>query len=122
MGAVLQQRTQKAWKPSAFFLKKMSTAQQKYSAYDRELLAIYEAVKLFRHMLEARHFVNFTDHKPLPYAFGQICECAPHGSLTTWTSYYKSRLTSATSPCKTMWPLTLCLAWRQSAYQSLPKL
>jgi hypothetical protein len=32
-------------------------AQRKYSSYDRELLAIYEAVKHFRHMLEARHFV-----------------------------------------------------------------
>jgi cleavage and polyadenylation specificity factor subunit 1 len=36
-------------------------AQQKYSAYDRELLAIYEAIKHFRHMLEARHFIIFTD-------------------------------------------------------------
>jgi len=49
----------------------MSTVQQKYSAYDRELLAIYKAVKHFRHMLEARHFVIFTDHKPLTYAFSQ---------------------------------------------------
>ena len=49
----------------------MNMAQQKYSAYNRELLAIYEAVKHFRHMLEARHFVIFTDHKPLTYAFSQ---------------------------------------------------
>ena len=46
----------------------MSTARQKCSAYDRELLAIYEAVKHFRHMLEARHFVIFTYHKPLTCA------------------------------------------------------
>jgi hypothetical protein len=32
MGAVLQQRTQNTWLPLAFFSKKMSTAQQKYSA------------------------------------------------------------------------------------------
>ena len=44
---------------------------QEYSAYDRELLAIYEAVKHFRHMLEARHFVILTDYKPLTYAFSQ---------------------------------------------------
>ena len=35
MGAVLQQRTQNAWQPLAFFSKRMSTAQQKYSNYDR---------------------------------------------------------------------------------------
>jgi hypothetical protein len=63
MGAVLQQWAQNAWQPLAFF-SKMSTAQQKYSVYDRELLAIYEAVKHFRHMIEARHFEIFTDHKP----------------------------------------------------------
>jgi hypothetical protein len=31
----------------------------------KKLLAIYEAVKYFRHMLEARHFVIFTDHTPV---------------------------------------------------------
>jgi cleavage and polyadenylation specificity factor subunit 1 len=44
---------------------------QKYSTYDCELLAVYEAVKHFRHMLEARHFTIFTDHKPITYAFQQ---------------------------------------------------
>jgi hypothetical protein len=71
MGAVLQQRVKNAWRPLAFFSKKFNPAQQKYSAYDRELLAIYEAVKHFRHMLEARHFIIFTDHKPITYAFQQ---------------------------------------------------
>jgi hypothetical protein len=50
-------------------LKKLNHAQQKYSAYNRELLAIYEAVKHFRHMLEARHFTFFTHHKHITYAF-----------------------------------------------------
>jgi hypothetical protein len=31
--------------------------------------AIYEAVKHFRHMLEARHFIIFTDHKHIIDAF-----------------------------------------------------
>ena len=56
MRTVLQQRTKDAWQP-LIFSKKMCTAQQKYSAHDREMLAIYEDVKHFRHMLEARHFV-----------------------------------------------------------------
>jgi cleavage and polyadenylation specificity factor subunit 1 len=78
MGAVLQQRVNNTWQPLAFFSRKLSPAQQKYSAYDRELLAIYEAVKHFRHMLEARHFVIFTDHKPITYAFQQKRDkCSP---------------------------------------------
>jgi cleavage and polyadenylation specificity factor subunit 1 len=65
MEAVLQQRIKYPWQPLTSFSKKMSTAQQKYTAYYRELLAFYDAVKHFRHMLEARHFVICTDHKPL---------------------------------------------------------
>jgi cleavage and polyadenylation specificity factor subunit 1 len=42
------------------------------------LLAIYEAVKHFRHMLKARHFIIFTNHKPLTYAFHQKRDkCSP---------------------------------------------
>ena len=56
----------------------MSTAQQKYSAYDRELLLIYEAVKHSRHMLEARRFVIFNEHKPLTYVFSHRRDkCTP---------------------------------------------
>ncbi|GFY27528.1 retrovirus-related Pol polyprotein from transposon 17.6 [Trichonephila clavipes] len=49
-----------------------------YSAYDRELLAIYSAIRHFRYMLEARDFTVFTDHKPLTYAFRQKSDkCSP---------------------------------------------
>jgi hypothetical protein len=78
MGAVLQQQVKNAWQPLAFFFKKFNPAQQKYSAYDHKLLAIYEAVKHFRHMLEARHFIIFTDHKPITYALQQKQDkCSP---------------------------------------------
>jgi hypothetical protein len=78
MGAVLQQWVQNAWQPLALFSKKMSTAQQMYSAYYRELLAISETVEHFRHMIEARHCVIFTEHKTLTYAFAQRREkCTP---------------------------------------------
>jgi cleavage and polyadenylation specificity factor subunit 1 len=78
MGPVLQQRVQGAWQPLAFFSRKLSPAQQKYSAYDRETLAIYEAVRYFRYILEARHFAIFTDHKTLIFAFHQKKDnCSP---------------------------------------------
>jgi hypothetical protein len=37
MGAVLQQYDKNVWQPLAFFSKTLSPAQQKYSAYDREV-------------------------------------------------------------------------------------
>lgn len=78
MGAVLQQYKGDIWQPLAFFSRKLNTAQQKYSPYDRELLAIYESIKYFRHMLEARDFTIYTDHKPLCFAFEmRKASCSP---------------------------------------------
>ncbi|KAJ2948692.1 hypothetical protein O0L34_g7948 [Tuta absoluta] len=79
LGAVLQQQSDgESWEPLAFFSRGLSSSQQKYSPYDRELLAIYESIKYFRHMLEARDFTIYTDHKPLIYAFHNRKEnCSP---------------------------------------------
>lgn len=71
MGAVIEQRQNNTWKPLSFYSKKLTSAQQKYSTYDRELLAIYSAIKYFRHFLKGRQFVIYTDHKPLTFAFTQ---------------------------------------------------
>ena len=68
VGAVLQQYDQGTWRPLSFFSKKMSTTERRYSTFDRELLAVYLAIKHFRHLLEGRHFHVLTDHKPLTYA------------------------------------------------------
>lgn len=78
IGGVLQQCIGKEWQPLAFFSRKLNSAQRKYSPYDRELLAIYEAIKHFRYFVEARHFTVFTDHKPICYAFQQRKDkCSP---------------------------------------------
>ena len=71
IGAVLQQQVSGVWQPLEFYSKKLSPAEKNYGAYDRELLAMYSAVKHFRHMVEAREFCIYTDHKPLTYAFKQ---------------------------------------------------
>lgn len=78
IGATLQQRIRDQWEPLGFFSKKLSPSQRKYSPYDRELLAIYEAIKYFRHMVEARNFSIYTDHRPLVYAFSRSKDnCSP---------------------------------------------
>lgn len=68
LGAVLQQKIDNHWKPLAFFSKAMSDTQRRYSVYDRELLAMYTAVKHFRRLIEGCDVVIYTDHKPLAYA------------------------------------------------------
>ena len=52
IGGVLQQLVGDNWQPLSFFSQKLSAAQQKYSAFDRELLAAYSAIFHFRFSLE----------------------------------------------------------------------
>ncbi|BHF58900.1 hypothetical protein SprV_0100185500 [Sparganum proliferum] len=68
VGAVLQQSLPDSTVPLAFFSKKLSKAETRYSAFGRELLAAYLALRHFRHLLEGREFTIFTDHKPLTFA------------------------------------------------------
>ncbi|KAJ8722681.1 hypothetical protein PYW07_003861 [Mythimna separata] len=68
VGAALQQYVNGKWQPLGFFSKKLTAAQTKYSTYDRELLAIYLAIRHFRRMFEGKEITVFTDHKPLTFA------------------------------------------------------
>ena len=68
VGAVLQQYINGQWCPLSFFSKALKPAETRYSTYDRELLAIYLAIRHFRYFLEGRHFHVLTNHKPLIYA------------------------------------------------------
>jgi hypothetical protein len=58
----------------AFYSKKLDKAQAKYSAFDRELLASFLAVRHFRCMLEGNPFTLYTDHKPLTFALSKVAE------------------------------------------------
>ena len=72
VGGVLQQWVGGAWAPLAFFSKKLNPAEEKYSTFDRELLAAFATVKHFRFLLEGRPFTIFTDHKPLASAVHRV--------------------------------------------------
>ena len=65
IGAALQQMTERGPTPIAFFSRKLSSTERRYSTFDRELLAVYAAIRHFRHLLEAVPFDVFTDHMPL---------------------------------------------------------
>lgn len=78
IGACLQSHTNKGPSPMAFFSRKLTSTEKKYSTYDRELLAIYFAIKHFRHHVEGHDFIIFTDHRPLTFAFCKKSEsCSP---------------------------------------------
>lgn len=77
VGASLEQRLGGTWKPLAFFSSTLRPAETRYSTFDRELLAMYLAVKHFRHFLEGRPFSIYTDHKPLTFAMRAHSDYTP---------------------------------------------
>ena len=77
VGAVLAQEENGVARPLGFFSRKLSSAEVKYSAFDKELLALYLAIHHFRHHLEGRKFVAWTDHKPLVGALNSTVDRSP---------------------------------------------
>ena len=74
VGAVLEQLVHGSWQPLAFFSRQLRPTERKYSAFDRELLALHLAVRHFRYFVEGRNFTAFTDHKPLTFAFAKVSD------------------------------------------------
>ena len=56
------------WQPISNFSRKLSHTERRYSTFDRELLAVYLAIKHFHHFVEGRVFSVYTDHKPLTFS------------------------------------------------------
>ena len=54
-------------KPVEFYSHRLSPVEQRYSAHEREALAIVHSIKHFKVILQGYKFRIFTDHKPLTY-------------------------------------------------------
>jgi len=65
IGAVLEQVVDGERQPLDFYSKKLSGSESLWLTYNRELLAIYEAVQNYEYLLEGCEVVLVTDHKPL---------------------------------------------------------
>lgn len=69
IGPVLEQVIHGLPRPLGFFSRRLLKAERNYSTFDRELLAVHQAVRHFRHFLEGNTFTIQTDHMPLVHAF-----------------------------------------------------
>ena len=69
IGGVLSQEQEGKWKPIAFLSRTMSPAERNYEIYNKELLAIVEALdKWWQYLLNAvEKFEIWTDHENLKY-------------------------------------------------------
>lgn len=67
IGAVLSQGPVGSDKPVAYASRTLTDTEQKYSAIERELLAIVWATKHFRPYLYGNKFTVYTDHQPLAW-------------------------------------------------------
>ena len=61
IGAVLLINRRGVWCPVAFFSRRLDKTQCKYATFDRELLAVYSAVRHFCHIWECKEFAIYTD-------------------------------------------------------------
>ena len=125
VGAVLEQQLHGQWTPICFFSRKLRDPETRYSAFDRELLAIYLAIRHFRHFVEGRAFTIFTDHKPLTFALSSANsdkwtprQTGHLDKLATYLSYQNSPVISVMSMGRTILSLTPCPAF--TASQQLP--
>ncbi|KAI5714485.1 hypothetical protein M8J77_000564 [Diaphorina citri] len=77
IGGSIHQCQNGIMQPLAFFSRKLTPTEVKYSTYDRELLGIYATIQRFSFLLEGRKFCVYTDHRPLTYAFTKVKDGSP---------------------------------------------
>ena len=67
IGGVLSQENH----PVAFFSEKLNETRARYSTYDKELYAVVQALRYWRHYLIPQEFVLFSDHEALRFLSSQ---------------------------------------------------
>ena len=65
VGAILAQGTALKHNVIAYYSRVLKDNELKYSTFEREALAISEAIKQFKQYVYGSHFIIYTDHKPL---------------------------------------------------------
>jgi hypothetical protein len=110
VGASLQQRASPSspWQPLGFFSKKLEAAQQRYSAFDRELWACFAGIRHFRYMLEGRRFAILQIISRSLTRYGGLWTRGLPGSAASWRTLPNTLAIYATSPGQAISSPTLC--------------
>ena len=77
-GMLVQKLPDESEQTLAYFSRALNDSQKRYSVFDLELLAIFAAVKYFKHFLLDQHFTIVTDHLSLVHAFKRVKDQALH--------------------------------------------
>lgn len=67
IGAVMEQKEAGMFKPVAYTSRTLNSAEQRYPAHERELLAIIDTLRTWRAYLHGKKFIVYSDHHPLRY-------------------------------------------------------
>ena len=87
IGAVLSQKTGKGEQVVAYASRSVSKAEHRYCVTKKELLALVNFVKYFRHFLYGKRFVARTDHVSLKWLMNFK---NPEGKIARWIEFLSS--------------------------------
>ena len=71
-------------RPVAFFLRTLTSAEQKHSSVEKEAYAIVEAIRKRRHLLLGEHFKLITDQKSVSFMFNPKSKSKIKNEITRW--------------------------------------
>ncbi|UYV72082.1 K02A2.6-like [Cordylochernes scorpioides] len=98
VGACLQQEVQGVVKPVAYYSKRLSGPETRYSTIEKEAYAVVLALQHFKHLLAGSSIEVLTDHKPITYNKGSDYKNA---RLSRWAEIIQEfRVTFAYVPGK----------------------
>lgn len=93
VGAALSQRTEAGVRPIAFMSSKLTPAEVKYAAYEKEALALIKALAHFRPFIDGRPITVVTDHHALTYLLTQQKLTPRQARWTARLADYNVRIT-----------------------------
>ncbi|UYV76084.1 K02A2.6-like, partial [Cordylochernes scorpioides] len=98
VGACLQQEVQGVVKPVAYYSKRLSGPETRYSTIEKEAYAVVLALQHFKHLIAGSSIEVLTDHKPITYNKGSDYKNA---RLSRWAEIIQEfRVTFAYVPGK----------------------